>query len=146
MPDRSKRPPQSVKDEDGIVDIGWCDGVLSDGRPFRAEMWAQDGVSLLTIFFSTIGLEDLVQAQIKNLIVVEGLARFRPGAPERCESRKVVDDAGNAAWSVNVVIGDEDGTFFSEAVPIFPYSRQAEPNTMFNPVPIKAAHRASQPR
>jgi hypothetical protein len=51
IPDRSKQPVRAEKDEDGVVDIGWCDGVLSDGRPFRAEMWAQDQVSCLTIFF-----------------------------------------------------------------------------------------------
>jgi hypothetical protein len=27
-----------TKDEDGVIDIGWCDGVLSDGRAYRAEM------------------------------------------------------------------------------------------------------------
>ena len=73
IPDRSKQTIQHMKDEDGVVDIGWCDGVLSDGRPFRAEMWAQGGVSMLTIFFSAIGLEDLDQAQIKELIVADTL-------------------------------------------------------------------------
>jgi hypothetical protein len=141
IPDRSKQTLLYERDDDGVVDIGWCDGALSDGRPFRAEMWAQDGVSMLTIFFSTIGLEDLDQVQIKKLVIAEGLARFRPTAPERCESRKISDDGGNAVWSVNINIGDDDNTFLSEAVPIFPYSRLGEPNTMFNPAPIKAGHR-----
>jgi len=142
IPDRSKQTPLLAKDEDGVIDIGWCDGVLADGRPFRAEMWSQDGLSMLTVFFSTIGLADLDQAQIKTLIVAEGLVRFKPDAPERCESRTVSDDGDNAMWSVNVVVGDEDATHLSDAVPIFPYSRSAEPNTMFNPVAIKAAHAA----
>jgi hypothetical protein len=142
IPDRSKQTPLLAKDEDGVIDIGWCDGVLADGRPFRAEMWAQDGLSMLTFFFSTLGLADLDQAQIKALIVTEGLVRFKPGAPEHCESRTVSDDADNAMWSVNVNIGDDDATHLSEAVPVFPYSRSAEPNTMFNPVAIKAAHAA----
>ncbi len=57
IPDRTKQAIRSTKDQDGVIDIGWCDGVLSDGRAFRAEMWAQDQVSMLTFFFSSIGLE-----------------------------------------------------------------------------------------
>jgi hypothetical protein len=45
VPDRSKQPVRSTKDEKGVIDIGWCDGALSDGRAFRAEMWAQDQIS-----------------------------------------------------------------------------------------------------
>jgi hypothetical protein len=45
-PDRSKQIVQHSKGDDGAVDIRWCDGVMSDGRAFRAEMWAQDGVRL----------------------------------------------------------------------------------------------------
>src|ERR1700686_479046 len=131
IPDRSKQSVQLVKDEDGIIDIGWCDGVMSDGRPFRAECWAQSGISTLTVFFSTVRIANLEQEQIKALIVSEGLAAFRPGAPERCHSRKVADDSGNEVWSVNIVIGDEDSTFLAGSVPIFPYSSEGEPNTMF---------------
>ena len=42
-----------------------------------------------------------------------------------------------------IVVGDEDQTYIDNSVPIFPYSNVGEPNTMFNPVPIKAAHRIS---
>ena len=57
IPDRTKQPVRSTRDEDGVIDIGWCEGVLSDGRAFRAEMWAQDQISMLTLFFSTAGFE-----------------------------------------------------------------------------------------
>ena len=36
LPDRSKQTPLLAKDEDGVIDIGWCDGVLADGRPFAS--------------------------------------------------------------------------------------------------------------
>jgi len=45
-------------------------------------------------------------------------------------------------WSANIAIGNDDESFLAQAVPIFPYSREGEPNTMLNPVPIKAAHAA----
>jgi hypothetical protein len=41
-----------MKDEDGVIDIGWCEGILLDGRAFRAEMWAQDQISMLRHCFS----------------------------------------------------------------------------------------------
>lgn len=68
-----------VKDEDGVLDIGRCDRVM-DGRPLRAEMWAQDGVSALTIFFSTVGLDQADEAAAVQLALSERLATMRPEA------------------------------------------------------------------
>jgi hypothetical protein len=102
-------------------------------------MWAQDQISMLTIFFSTVGLETLDAAAIRQLVVNERLVSFKDG-PQYCTSLKFTDDAGNELWSVNIVVGDEDNTFLSDSVPIFPYSRSGEPNTMFNPSAIRAAH------
>ena len=30
IPDRTSQPVRSMKDEDGVIDIGWCEGILSD--------------------------------------------------------------------------------------------------------------------
>lgn len=41
-PDRSDLVPNfRPTDENDVVDVGWCNGVLSDGRPYRAEYWEQ---------------------------------------------------------------------------------------------------------
>jgi hypothetical protein len=140
IPDRTRRPIQSTKDEDGVIDVGWCDGVLADGRAFRAEMWAQDQVSMLTVFFSTAGLEDLAPEAIKSLVEQEGLVSFKTTGPSYCAAAPFIDDGGHRVWSVNIVVGDEDQTYIADSVPIFPYSKLGEPNTMFNSVPIRAAH------
>ena len=141
IPNRSRQIARSKKAEDGVVDIGWCEGVLSDGRPFRAEMWAQDQVSLITFFFSSEGLEDLSNFALRQLVDREQLVRFKPGSPKHCDSRTIQDDAGNQMWSVNVVVGDEDQTFLSSSVPVFAYSKCGDPDTMYNPTPITAARR-----
>src|SRR5665213_529895 len=138
-PERSKHPVCFVKDEEGVIDIGWCDGVLSDGRSFRAEMWAQDQVSSLTIFFSNIGLEALDDETMKQFVQNEGLVTFADSKRTFCAALKHTDYAGNEFWSVNIVVGDDENTFISNSVPILPYSRSGEPNTIFNPVQIKAA-------
>ena len=71
------------KDEDGVIDIGWCEGVLSDGRAFRAEMWAQDQISMLTLFFSTAGLETLEPDAMKRFVEKECLVTFKKNGPTR---------------------------------------------------------------
>ncbi len=142
--DQNKRP-RLTKDDDGVIDIGWCDGVLSDGRADRAEMWAQDQISLLTLFFSTVGMEACNAEQIRRLIQIEGLVSFVENGQQHCTALKFTDDAGNEVWSVNVVVGDEEKSFLTKSIPIFPYSKTGEPNTMFHPIPIKAAHAAKLP-
>jgi len=142
IPDRTNRPIRTVKDEDGVIDIGWCDGVLSDGRGFRAETWAQDQVTVLTVLFSVVGLAGLDQAAMKRFIEQEQLVAFGATGPRYCTAAMFTDEAGNQFWSVNIVVGDDEETYIAGSVPVFPYSRVGEPNTMFNPVPIKAAHLA----
>ena len=137
VPDRSKQTIRYSRDDDGIIDIGWCDGVFSDGRNFRAEMWAQDQISMLTIFFSRVGIDDSDAAG--GIIESEGLVSFRKSASRNCNAVRIDDATGNPIWSVNIYIGNEDDSFLESAVPIFPYSQIGEPNSMFNPVPITAA-------
>jgi hypothetical protein len=139
IPDRSGQAPQTSRDFDGVVDVGWCDGVLSDGRAFRVEMWAQDQISMLTIFFSSLGMEGLDANAMLALVENEGLVAFREPDSRNCNPVPISDAAGNPIWSVNIKIGDEDASHLDRAVPIFPYSVRGEPNTMFNPVPIEAA-------
>ncbi|MGH3430478.1 MAG: hypothetical protein ACRDQZ_23405 [Mycobacteriales bacterium] len=138
VPDRSKQPVCRTKDEDGVLDLRWCDGVMTDGRAFRAELWAQDGVTALTAFFSTVGLENCDPDQIKQLVLDEGIASFRPGSKQSVAALKYVDDAGQELWSVNVVVGDEDETFVDKSVPFFSYASGENANSMFNPLAARA--------
>ncbi len=129
VPSRS-RSPRFVKGDDGVIDVGWCEGVLGDGRAFRGEMWAQDQVSMLTFFFSVEGLEELDSTEIRSLVEREALVSFRTAEPTYCDARVFIDDAGHRLWSVNIVVGDEEETFIEGSVPLFPYSHDG-PNTMF---------------
>ena len=54
--DRSSFIPNDRKSPaNPALDIGWSEGTLRDGRPWRAECWAEDGVTSLTFFLSTTG-------------------------------------------------------------------------------------------
>ena len=84
------------------------------------KMWAQDQVSHLTFFFSTQGLEQLSRESAENLLVREVLLKFT--SPKRyVYPREIHDESGNAMWSVNVVVGDGDGTFSEGGPSITPY-------------------------
>ena len=85
VPDRSRQPVRILKDENGMIDIGWCEGVLSDGRAFRAEMWAQDQVSSLTIFFKASTASKMTSTSTAPTL----------RSPERIISRRL-----SASWAV----------------------------------------------
>jgi len=53
---------------------------------------------------------------------------------------KISDAAEDEFWSVNVVVGADEETYVTGSLPIFGYSTIGEPNTMFNPIPVKGAH------
>lgn len=121
-PDRSDLAPNRVKTADNsAVDVGWNEGVLSDGRPFRVEAWSEDGVTTMTYFLARTGLEGLSGEAAAHLLEREGLLTFRSGVKRSAYPVPVLDASGHELWSLNVVIGDEDGTFAEDHVPLRPY-------------------------
>ena len=42
--------------KDGMLDIGCLEGLFSDGRPFYARLWSENGSSCLSLFCSAEGL------------------------------------------------------------------------------------------
>ena len=49
-------PSPYEPDEDGVMDVGYKNGVFSDGRPYRLECWRMDAMLMLTVLFSNEGL------------------------------------------------------------------------------------------
>lgn len=130
IPDRSAQTVNLVRSADGTRDLGWCEGVLSDGRAFRAEFWTQDGISLLTFFFSRIGLETASGDALFELVNAEGLVRAKPGGRPSFEVVTWTDPHGAVFWSVNVTVGTEDETYLADSVAVVRFSADG-PNTNF---------------
>lgn len=116
-----------------------CDGVLSDGRPFRAETWAFEGLTILTIVFSSLGLEHLDQNALDTLVQNEDLAAPTEGNPLDSKAMKWIYERGYEFWSVSIMVGCYEETYLRDSIPVFPYSKTGDPNSIFNPTPIKAA-------
>jgi hypothetical protein len=53
-------------EENEALDLGWSEGFLSDSRPYRVECWAENQVTMLTIFFSTGGMENYSDLMFKE--------------------------------------------------------------------------------
>src|SRR5215467_13908088 len=122
-PDCSDRRPNfSATEETDARGIGWDEGRLSDGRPFRVEMWAQDQVSYLQCFFSAVGLEDLDRRELQQFLERECLIRFR--SDKRYAGGHLITDAsGNRMWEVNVVIGDDHDRHVDYDFDLKPYPK-----------------------
>jgi hypothetical protein len=81
---------------------------------------------MLTIFFSTLGLERATDADLEQLLVREKLVSFKVGN-RFVSGARFVDPSSHELWSVNVVVGDEEDTFIADSVPLNPYARRVEP-------------------
>jgi hypothetical protein len=122
-PDRSNYKPNRSKTPDNdAVDIGWNEGFLSDGRPYRVECWAHDGVTSLTFFISTAGLEQYNNVQFVELLDRESLVQWHPGVRRSAYAMPFTDASGNSLWSVNLVVGDDNDTLVADSVSIRAYA------------------------
>lgn len=107
-PDRSNYRPNRVKTaENDQLDIGWNEGTLTDGRPFRVECWCQDQITCLTYFLSREGLEELTREEAADMLEREELLVYKTDDREAYPV-KMDDASGQPIWSINVVVGIED--------------------------------------
>ncbi|HRI43150.1 MAG TPA: HD domain-containing protein [Fimbriimonadaceae bacterium] len=121
-PDRSNaKIPNRVKTpENDSIDFGWDEGILSDGRPWRAEAWAKDQLTCITFFFPLRGLETLDRDDFIQLLERENLLTY---ADERrfVTPMPAVDVSGHPLWGVHVVVADESDTYVEDHLSLKPY-------------------------
>jgi len=123
-PDRSDYQPNFTKSPDNDqLDVGWNEGVLSDGRPYRIECWAQDQLTNVTVFLSSLGLEDASPQQLIDLLGNDRVVWFKPRSQPSASTAIIADAAGSAMWSINIVIGEADEPARADSVPLLPYQR-----------------------
>ena len=97
-------PPRNEYDE---TNIGWYAGLLDEKRPFFAECWAVDGRTVLTMFVSTLGIEDETPEELEQRFLDRGYYRKREGADRAPAVRTFAAD-GNEFYSINVTVGVDD--------------------------------------
>lgn len=98
-------PPRTEYDD---TNIGWDCGFIGN-RPYFLECWATSGITMITIFLSTKGIEDYSVEDLEKLLIEEGKIYAKKEGYESPEfAPKPVDGNGNEFFSFNVVAGIED--------------------------------------
>ena len=88
------------------VNIGWDMGFIGD-RPYFLECYAAEGITMITIFLSSIGLERASDYDLERLLIDNKI--YEPlDDYESPECPRFLDDKGNEFFSVNVFVGFED--------------------------------------
>lgn len=95
-------------DEDGVMDVGYTVGKLTDGRPYRIECWRMDELMMCTIFFSSMGIEYLSKVGMGYFMEIENIIDFK-NKKRMLQSHITTDDGGNAVWAVNVTLANPKG-------------------------------------
>jgi hypothetical protein len=146
-PDRSNyRRNFSKTPENDSLDIGWNEGTLNEGRPFRLEAWCQDQTTFLTYLFSAVGLEKETAESLTQRLVAEGLFRFI--GDNRSVSARIIRDASDQEmWLYTVVVGADDETFIEDNLPLKKYERIEAAETLPHAKPSGqgTANRLSEP-
>ena len=97
--------------DDPEYNIGWNAGVIGGNRPFFLECWATCGITMLTYFVSVKGIEEYGETELLKMLEEARLVKVLDAEHPRTTAVKVNDDHGNEFFSVNIVCGDEHGTY-----------------------------------
>lgn len=125
-PDRSSFTPNFKKTKENyVLDIGYNEGILSDGRPYRVEAWCTDQTTMLTYYFSSKAIEGADDEYFVKMLQNEGLLRIINKHNDKypLESEKFDDASKNSMWSINVLVATEYGEFVEDLVKLKQYPR-----------------------
>ena len=104
------------------VNIGWNCGFIGH-RPYFYECWATEGITMLTVFLSTIGIEDASVQDLEKLLIEEGKI-YTPieGYSSPALAPKFTDGNGNEFYSINICVGIEDEPPVIDGAPLYWFS------------------------
>ncbi len=110
-PDRSGYQPSLYEpDEDGIMDVGYHKGQLSDGRPYHLECWRMDDMLMATVIFSDFGLAAYKRMDMACLLEAEEIVDFT-GVKRFLQCGHLEDNAEQAMWAVNIMLANKEGSY-----------------------------------
>ena len=101
-----------------VCNIGYYEGELKDGRPYRLEMWSSNGIDSVTIFISNIGLEDKSEVDLVKYISGEDIVDI---TDDRATVNLVTDIEGNDFYGINLLINNRDEEVNTLLVPLDDY-------------------------
>lgn len=114
-------PSPYEPDEDGVMDVGYKNGLLSDGRAYRLECWRMDEMLMLTVLFSDQGLEAYTRVDMPLLLEGEAILHFVGAGKPRLQAARTRDDVGQSIWALNLMLADQKGTYAELSVKLNSY-------------------------
>lgn len=90
-----------------VCNIGYCEGTLSDGRPYRIEVWSSYGITSATIFISILGFEEATEKSIKKYLIDNEIIDI---IKDDIYITEVEDIEDNSFLSINVPLEGKDVT------------------------------------
>lgn len=82
-----------------VCNIGFNEGTLEDGRPYRVEVWSSYGITNATIFFSNIDLEEASPKAIKKMLIDNNIIEL---IEDKIYITEIEDTEENTFFSINV--------------------------------------------
>ena len=109
------------RNEYGEVNIGWNAGLLEENRPFFSMLWAVDCITMLTMYFSAKGIEDITAEQAEKMFEKIGYYKRKdPDGGSHGSLMKFNDPEDGEFFSFNVTVGVEDEPAEIEGGNIYP--------------------------
>ena len=117
--------------DDPWYNLGWDAGLLEGNRPYYMMCWATCGITILTYFISTEGIGEYGVPELLAMLEKAGLVKVLDPSSPRTSVRTFKEDGGKAFFSVNITVGDEEGTYVSGGTmypfaPLNRYNRNRE--------------------
>ena len=116
--------PQIVRDvidfenDTEICNIGYNEGIITNNRPYRVEVWASHNITNATIFISKKDLEDKTHRELKRLIESTGLVEI---ISDDIYITDVEDSEDNIFYSINIPLEENDTELNKLLVDIKPF-------------------------
>ena len=107
--------------EFGDVNIGWNCGFI-DSRPYFYELWSTDGLTMLTIFLSTSGIEDYEICDLEKMLIDDAEIYGKKEGYVSPSVLKIVDSKNNEFFSINIVVGTEDEPATISGGVVYPFA------------------------
>jgi len=117
----------SEKNEYGDVNISFHEGVFSDGRPFLAELWAAEGVTMVTVFMSSVGFKadeiaemtadcKQFEDEVLSYLEEEGVVYY---SKKSFTMGIFYDKSNHKLLSCNITVGVEDELYSEVSFPFW---------------------------
>ncbi len=117
------------RNEYGDVNIGWNCGFIGL-RPYFYELWATEGLTMLSIFFSTKGIEGYEICDLEKMLIEDAGIYGKKEGYTVPGVVKIYDDNNNEFFSINIVVGMEGEPALISGVDIYPFVTLNELNGM----------------